>query len=161
MKVIDNFLEKNEFLNIKNYLESDTFEWYYNNYVISENNLEENFQFIHFFYKNYSPTTSRANIILPIINKLKPKAIIRIKANLTTQGNRITEHGMHRDVDDIIATTAIYYINTNDGYTKFINNDKVNSVENRLVLFPSNILHTGTNCTDKKRRTVINFNFVK
>ena len=78
MKVIDNFLEQNEFLNIKNYLESDTFEWYYNNYVISENNLEENFQFIHFFYKNYSPTTSRANIILPIINKLKPKAIIRI-----------------------------------------------------------------------------------
>ena len=37
MKVIDNFLEQNEFLNIKNYLESDTFEWYYNNYVISEN----------------------------------------------------------------------------------------------------------------------------
>ena len=29
----------------------------------------------------------------------------------------------------------------------------------RMVIFPANIKHTGTTCSDEKRRVVINFNF--
>ena len=37
--------------------------------------------------------------------------------------------------------------------------DKVESIENRFVTFPSHLHHTGTTCTDQKRRVVINFNY--
>ena len=56
-------------------------------------------------------------------------------------------------------TTAIYYLNTNNGFTKFENGDKVNSVANRIVIFDSNLKHTGTSCTDSYARLLINFNY--
>ena len=55
--------------------------------------------------------------------------------------------------------TAIYYVNSNDGYTLFEDGTKVESVGNRLVRFPTNIKHTGTTCTDANRRVLINFNW--
>ena len=37
---------------------------------------------------------------------------------------------------------------------------EVESVANRLVVFPSSMLHAGVTTTDAKYRTVINFNFI-
>jgi len=65
---------------------------------------------------------------------------------------------LHVDYNDV--TTAIFYINTNNGWTNFKNGDKVESVENRLVIFDSNLEHEGVTCTDEIRRLVINFNYV-
>ena len=160
-KVVDNFLEENTFKQIQKYIEGPEFDWYYNDFVISNEYTENNFQLVHSFYKNYSPTSKKSNLILPVVKKIDPKAIIRIKANMTTRENQIIEHGYHTDVHDFIGTTAVYYINTNDGYTKFKTGEKISSKENRIVFFKSDLLHTGTNCTDKKHRIVINFNFVK
>ena len=56
--------------------------------------------------------------------------------------------------------TAIYYVNTNNGYTYFEDGQKVESVENRLVIMPSNLPHAGATCTDELRRVVINFNYL-
>jgi hypothetical protein len=38
--------------------------------------------------------------------------------------------------------------------------DKIESIENRLILFPNDLLHTGITQTDTKVRVLINFNFV-
>ena len=60
-----------------------------------------------------------------------------------------------------ISKTAIFYINSNNGFTLFeSDNQKVESIENRLVIFDSFERHSGTNCTDEKYRAVINFNFI-
>ena len=58
-------------------------------------------------------------------------------------------------------TTSIFYINTNDGYTKFEDGTKIESIANRMITFPANINHTGTSCTDEQTRVVINFNYFK
>ena len=50
-------------------------------------------------------------------------------------------------------------MNTNNGYTLLETGDKIKSVENRLVLFPCNILHTGITQTDTKVRVLLTFNF--
>ena len=52
-------------------------------------------------------------------------------------------------------------MNTNNGYTKFENGTKVESVANRMLTFSANMKHTGTSCTDEKRRIVINFNYYR
>ena len=66
---------------------------------------------------------------------------------------------MHVDFDNFLGKTAIFYVNSNNGYTVFENGLKVDSQENRLVVFNSDLLHAGTTCTDQKIRCVINFNF--
>ena len=52
-------------------------------------------------------------------------------------------------------------MNTNNGYTKFEDGTKIESVANRMVSFPTNTQHKGTSCTDQKTRVVINFNYFK
>ena len=59
-----------------------------------------------------------------------------------------------------IFTSAIFYLNTNNGYTKFEDGTIISSIENRLVTFPSTMLHTGTSCTDTKYRLVLNLVYV-
>ena len=56
-------------------------------------------------------------------------------------------------------TTGLLYLNTNNGYTK-IGNKKIQSIENRIVIFPSDVYHFGTNATNLTNRTVINFVYV-
>ena len=56
--------------------------------------------------------------------------------------------------------TAIFYINSNNGYTVFKDNSKVISRENRLCLFNGHIEHAGVSCTDARRRIVLNINYL-
>ena len=52
-------------------------------------------------------------------------------------------------------------MNTNNGYTTFKDGTKVDSVANRMIIFDSELDHTGTTCTDQKSRVIINFNFLE
>ena len=67
---------------------------------------------------------------------------------------------MHIDFGDVTGyKTAIYYVNSNDGYTKFETGEIVESVGNRLVIFDGRTKHCGSTHTNQKYRIVINFNY--
>ena len=83
---------------------------------------------------------------------------MRVKANLNPRAENIDLGKFHRDVK-YDCHTAIYYVNTNNGYTEFENGDRVESVENRMVIFKSDTMHTGKSCTDENVRVLINFNY--
>ena len=72
---------------------------------------------------------------------------------------KIIEHGLHTDVDYDNSKTAVYYCNTNNGYTRLVDGTTINSIENRMLIFDSKTPHTGSTCTDTPFRTVINFNY--
>ena len=55
--------------------------------------------------------------------------------------------------------TGVFYLNTNNGYTYFESGERVDSVENRLLVFPSSKRHAGTTNTDVDYRCVINLNW--
>lgn len=159
-EVTDNFLSKGDFGNLqKTMVESNTFPWYYNNYVIPDEVGKEHFQFAHVFYDFWNWNSSR-ELIRPIVDKINPKAWLRIKANLTTKSDSIQEQGWHTDYD-FECTTAIYYLNDTNGYTSFEDGTKIECVANRLVTFNSQIKHSGTTHTDAKTRVVINMNYIK
>lgn len=161
--VLDNFLLENEFELIKSTMidSRDQFPWYageinYPQFMsIDEKN---NFQFCHTFYNENGTNSKFFYILHPIIYRLNASKIFRIKANLNPATESNIEHSFHIDMKDCI--TGIYYVNTNDGYTIFKDGDKVESIENRMLLFDSNQEHSGTSCTDQKARYVINFNYV-
>jgi hypothetical protein len=164
--VHDNFLPQQDFLNLKNtVLNIGNFPWYVSK-VLNEpelNHSEYNFQLCHVFYAGWqAPSSEYFSLLNPILKKLDPFALVRLKANLTTKTEKIVEQGYHTDFDDNTSiVTGVYYLNTNDGYTKFKKTGKVvDSVENRLVLFDSRLEHTGTTCTDADFRCVLNLNYV-
>ena len=166
MKIIDNFLSDDDFVKLQSVMFSDAFPWYYVNHKVMDKedygfDPKYNFQFVHNFYKDYAPRSAHYDLLIPLIEKINPSSLLRIKGNLTTRTKEIVEYGNHRDyeIKNESLKTAVFYINTNNGYTLFENGDKVDSVENRLVIFDTPMLHTGTSCTDEKTRVLLNFNF--
>ena len=164
MKIEDNFLEQKDFDELQTSMMGNQFPWYYSN-VVDYEGQKDKFMFFHLFWMDGAPRSHDYNLIIPIIQKVQPMAFWRIKSNLLTKTPTIVENEFHVDIGDTSKekskqwTTSIFYINTNNGYTKFEDGTKVESVANRFVTFPSNIKHTGTSCTDEKTRIVINFNY--
>ena len=160
MKVIDNFLPDYFFKSLRKELLTANFPWYYNDNIVCED--DGLYQFTHTFYdirENRNPSVHFSLFELAT-QKLGVKKLLRIKGNLNprTVFNRKT--GWHTDLEMMGPhQTAVYYINTNNGWTKFKKGGKVKSVANRMVIFDSNLEHQGVTCTDEKRRVVINFNY--
>ena len=162
MEIIDNFLKREEFNELQALMMlNNNLPWYYNDRVVRANNNPDEFQFTHNFYKGYQPHSPYYINLNPIILKLKPKAIIRIKANLLARTPKIIQFPLHVDFNYIESpfTTSIFYLNTNNGHTIFEDGTKVESVANRMIIFPGDMSHTGTTCTDEQIRVVINFDY--
>jgi hypothetical protein len=159
-KLIDNFLPEEDYIFIKNLLIKDSsFPWYLNKKIISSDDPDKgNIQFTHTFYDTWGFKSSFGDSLAPIIDKINPKAWLRIKANLGLVSSEIKEQGWHVDYE-FNCTTAIFYVNSNNGYTIFEDGTKIESVGNRFVSFNSELKHSGTTHTDSTVRSVINFNY--
>ena len=156
-KIIDNFLPKEEFIKIKNLMLNSDFPWYYNNDVSYEN-AQDSFYFTHKFFDNYCINSHQFNLLYPILKKLNLKSIIRIKGNFYPKTLEIKEHGKHVDYK-FSHNGFILYINTNNGFTRLKDGSKIESIENRGLLFDASIKHNSSTCTDQNGRININFNY--
>ena len=173
IQVIDNFLNPNAHKKISDFLLTDGLcEWKYNDRKVSDvqNNTLNDYQFTHTFFTFHSLTGARhvvskqIDVLIPLVNKIKFISLHRIKANLEPIKPSRFVSKFHYDVQKDgkpcdFMTTGIYYINTNDGYTEFETGEKVESVGNRYVKFPSNIKHRGVSQLDTKVRCVLNLNY--
>ena len=136
------------------------YRWYFGSGVADPEDIG-NFQFIHKIHEGpYIDNPNDYQLVYPLMEVLQPQTILRIKANLLTKTPDHIVHGMHNDVIVPGSLTAVYYLNTNNGFTVFQDDDKVDSVANRMVIFRSNVPHSGATCTDEQRRVVININYI-
>jgi len=92
-----------------------------------------------------------------IVHDLEVKSLIRARINLYTNIGKLLEHDYHQDFK-YPHKTAVLYFNTCDGYTGF-RDSKVESVENRVVLFDGSNEHYSTTCTDQKVRVVLSVSY--
>ena len=161
-EIFDEYLNKDIFKSIQNvFINNYNFPWYYNEKVA---NIDEEFhfyrhQFTHMLFReNQGICSDFYQYIVPLIEKINTPMLMRVKANLGTRTNEHVEGGFHTD-SKLNHKTAVFYLNTNNGYTLFENGEKVESLENRLVVFDSNIPHTGVSQTDTKVRCLLNINY--
>lgn len=158
IKQIKNPLTKEQAIKIKENFTNNNFPWYLTKGVVHK--TDKNYQFTHNFYDKLQFKSNYIELLDPILHILNPCSILRIKANLIIKNNKIIEHSIHRDIDYAKNyKTAIYYVNTNNGYTKFKDGKKIYSEENKLIVFDGNNEHCGTTCSDEDYRIVINFNY--
>lgn len=158
-EVIDNVLPPQIFEGIQNLFLSNTFGWFYQSAVTGQQHSElESFYFANHLYKDCMPQNDAFNVVVPILQLLKPKALIRIKTNLYPNMGREVINEPHADYE-FSHCGAIFYINTNNGYTILEDGTKIESVANRLLKFDPSKPHQSTHCTDQKVRVNINFNY--
>jgi hypothetical protein len=162
-EVIDNFLSDKDFNDICSKIMSPNFPWYYNsNILVGVAPTDDTpFQFVHPVYNsNQFVQSNVADIFIPVLKRLDPNLLIRLKLNL---GPKTTEHlegGWHTDQDIPGSKTAILYFNTNNGYTMFEDGYKSESVANRFVSFDRSLKHTGVSQTDTQTRCLLNINYI-
>lgn len=165
--VKDNFLDDSEFTEILDVFLDYSFPWYFGDVVNPEDKLSytsdlDNIQMYHMLYsydKPQSPPFLKMNHILKKLSVIdKFVSLYRMKVNLNQRTSKIIEHGFHNDVK-FKCRTGILYLNSNDGYTMFEDGTKIESIKNRFVSFDSDIKHSGTTCTNQKRRMVMNINY--
>jgi len=161
--VKDNYLSKQEHETLYKKITSGFFPLYfslYKSYPDEEKKGKlESFQFFHMFYNASHVTSPAFDILEPLLSKLNYKSLVRIKLNLNPYSQKLIRSEYHRD-QSFDCKVAIYYLNTNNGYTQFKEGEKkINSVKNRMIFFDSDALHRGTNSTDCKNRLVLNFNY--
>lgn len=170
--IIPNFLTIPTFNTLKSIILSPQFNWSYQDHITANNYCKDNdqYQFTNLMYIDHQMTSQFTydNVINPIIRQLNILALIRAKANLTGKRDKHINSELHVDdldftQNNIPFTTAILYINNNNGYTSIIdqnnNQHDIPSVANTLVMFAGCLQHKGTSSTDD-RRVLINLNFI-
>ena len=165
MEIKDNFLDNKHLAELDN-LVGTSFPWYLQKEQIKGAN--DGCWFSHIVYYKDVPRSELYNPIIKIFkNYLNYVSLCRINVNLLLRQETPSISAFHTDFGSEKMTTAtavataIYYLNTNNGYTEFEDGTKVDSVENRLVVFPTNTPHRAVGQTDVATRIVFNFNFIK
>ena len=144
------------------------FPWYLSNkieYGGDRVEVSDGFAGTHLFFYMGSPVSvneinisNMCSIVQPILDVLKPKSLLRIKANFYPQTASLVEHDQHWDFP-FTHKGAIFCLNTCDGFTRFDDQSVVSSIENRLIIFDTSKLHNSTTCTDERGRFNIAFNY--
>lgn len=160
MKIVHNLLKPSVFKDIQNFIfNSNNFPLYYlNNVGFKED--KSDFMFTHLFYVNDKQTSDFMPLIInPILDKLKPKKIIRAKLNCYTKKEKHIQTAHHIDYQQP-HKVALFSLNTCNGYTYFKKSKKkVYSFENDCVLFNGLLEHCSVNQTDENLRINININY--
>ena len=166
--VIDDFLPQKEFeifqsviMKPSNISNENTIGWEYQSTVTGNDNPNDwkYFYMMHMIYIHsfvFSPILYEK--VTPILIELDIKALIRIKCNMYPNTEKVHEHGEHADYS-WKHKTALFSLNTCDGYTKLEDGTKIDSVANRMLLFDGSKLHCSSTCTDQPVRVNINFNY--
>ena len=158
-KIKDNFLNKNDLNLIKEVILSNQFPWFFAPSQTLE--TKDSSYLYHCFYTDHKVNSNFFNLIEPFLKILNPHSLINVRANclLNRKKSNSNFHTDNLGSKNLTHKTAIFYLNNNNGYNLFSDKSKVNSIENRIVIFPSNLMHRAIAQTDTERRIVINFNF--
>jgi hypothetical protein len=165
VKVIDNAINESDFAFIQHHFLNSESEvpYFISNEVIEDQEEDQldSFQFVHpIVAHGYVQQPTSVQILQPILSVIDPWVMLRLKINITHRTSDVVENGWHTDSlyvpPDVKIKSSLFYLNDNDGYTKFETGEKVESVSNRLVLFDAMEKHTGTTCSNAKYRAVVN-----
>ena len=159
LEIIDNFLDQDYFEYISGNVLSCNFPWLYESRVAHlGEDKDKDYYFTHRLYEDFEARSSFFNELLQFFELLKVKSLIRARALLyVNQGEQII-HDKHIDFN-YEHKTALYYLNTNNGFTELEDGTRVESIANRLVIFDGSKPHNSSTCTDAKVRSLLSINY--
>ena len=171
--IIDNFLSSEKFKKLSNEFFDENRRWrivpsihVYDAGKEHCMNPKYDVQGVDLLFHYLEPEISEEKLypLAPIFSKLKvsKKQITKVKANCNFCRSENYVSGFHVDVEKRYlenGMTAIFYLNTNDGKTLFETGEEIESIENRIVIFPNQMRHAPMWQTDCARRVILNINW--
>ena len=118
MEVKDNYLKQEYFDELVDEFTSPYFPYY----LHPKNEGYDDMQFVHAIYYRNTPMSDTYELIKPLLEQLNVCSLIRCKLNLTSRTDKRIEYPLHVDISNAPsnAKTAILYMNSNNGHTKFM-----------------------------------------
>lgn len=156
-EIFDNYCDEKYINDLCNAVFSPNFAWFYQNHV-SGNINDKDFYFTHCVFKHCRITSEIYDFLVPLLESLEIKSLIRIKFNLYPNLGIHLDNAPHVDYD-FPHKGAILYLNSNNGFTVLDNGEQISSIKNRLLLFNPSKEHYSTHCTDQKVRVNMNINY--
>lgn len=166
--IIDNFLPEKDFIQIRDLVmntDNKVFPFYLQDTVAFSGETPPghwSWMGFHMLYHNDEPTSPWWKTLSPIfIDKFFDMGIyrgmLRMKCNFYPYTEILHQHDMHTDYH-VFTPSAVFSLNTCDGYTIMKDGTKIDSVENRIVFFDGSKEHASTTTTTAYGRYNINFN---
>ena len=165
-KIIDNFLDRVQLHDLKNFIYSEQLPWYHRRNDTNLDTSKNRNGFFSFCFYNEGRPDHKAfdELIVPIVIKLGGYLPVQIRANLVCRDKDTIECDWHNDFNhEEYGKTAILYLTTCNAKTLLKVPNKiieVDCIENRVVIFKSKIKHKVKYQTDVHKRYVINFNYI-
>ena len=166
--IIDDFLSESDMDNFYETFTHGGFPWTLITNV-NENSGENDFQFAHKYIDDRVEVYDGAiEALRPIFRELyfakymaKETEVYRAKTNLFIKTDTGRGLGFHHDITNLGDNykTIIYYVNSNNGGTRFEDDTFIESVRNRALLFTGKISHETVTQTDTNFRFNININY--
>lgn len=171
--LVKQIIEKQDAQKIKDTIDNEYFNWYFQNNIISKELTEQISGFTHFFCKEGNIVSEQANILEPLFKALQRKLDVkiirveRVQANLLINqivNEEIIKNCIHTDLTydaDRKFISFVYYVLDSDGDTIVYNSDmsekeRSSPIMGDLIWFNSNELHTMGLPKKHKKRVVIN-----
>ena len=159
MIIKDNLLDDIHLAQLDELINSPYFAWFLQKEQVTGAN--DGCWFSHRIYDVDEPISSSYKPIIEIFEDyLKYVSLCSITVNLLLRQENPSISDFHRDFNNKKITTAIFYLNTNNGYTEFKDGNRIDCVRNRFIMFPVNTSHRVIGQTDVSHRIVLNFNFI-
>ena len=144
--VIDNFLPENSMNVWDGIINGGGFPLFYAPNLMHVNTSNDDY-FLHILYEDAFPQSQAFNSwidIFRIKGGIKMNALADIKILWYPKTTKIYEYETFSATKGVV-DNLIYFSDNNDGYIKLPDDTKIESIQNRLVLFkgnPTNVQHT-------------------
>jgi|TARA_E500000318_G_scaffold7883_4_gene7271 hypothetical protein len=129
MQIEENFLNKEDFSNLKKFVFDVNMPWYFREETV---NTGDSSYFTYIFFNNDTIFSNGFNLVKPILDKLKYSSLIQVRANLVLREKNPVKQGWHTDYDYKNFKTSIFYLNECNGPT--IVQNKISTIEANKIL---------------------------
>jgi len=154
MEIRDNLIPADLVETIERSMQGESFPWFATQ---NPDDLSRDWKLTHPLFI-YTEWYNRHDWFDELLTYLPIKTLVRAKANLQVGGSLGEWHSDECDPDPT-AMTSVYYVNTCNGYTEFVDGDKVESKAGRVVTFHNAMQHRAVMATDVAARFVISVNY--
>ena len=161
-KIIDNFLDKEFFLRLKKQIEYEDFPWRRRIECTRDSKNDKGY-FTHSIFNEFKINSPMyENTLIPILYKLKARSIINASVHMFLTEFFLKKSTVYHQDWPYNSTTAILNLTNCDGGTQLKIKDKeivVESKENRIVIFNTQIKHRTIKNTTAGARYILNMNY--
>ena len=156
--IIDNLIDPVLFSSIRDTLTGETFFWFYNDFINYKpcdgykftNEIIKNSNLSHFFFINY------LNMVKPVLEKISHKKLHSVRFNLFTKTSTSQKYLINHHKPN--TKVAILFVNNTNGGIE-VNNAFIQSTENQLVSFDSDVEYKIVTPTNNKIFTYVVINY--